>query len=65
MKNKLIDLPQDFHDGLDDDLASNQSMSVRQSIFKMGDSIYRSVYQKPMTATLWICCYKLERAPLV
>ena len=38
---------------------------LRESVFQAGDSLYRSVYNKPMQSSMWLCCFKIERAPLV
>ena len=64
--NKLIHFPKDMQT-LDDTVEKSQSQSesLRQSFFKMGDSIYRSIYDKPMKSIMWVCCWRVEKAPSV
>ena len=67
MRNKLAEY--NGHEFLLDDShdqsSLDQSKNLRKSMFKVGDSIYRSIYKKPMEANLWICCLRIRRPPLV
>ena len=38
---------------------------MKKSMFKAGEHLYRSVYNKPMQSEAYLCCYKLEKAPLL
>ena len=47
------------------DSGTFQKSSLKKSIFKQGEDIYRSVHQRPMQSSMWLCCYRLEKAPLL
>jgi len=43
----------------------NNRTDLKKSIFQAGDNLYRSVYNKPMQSSMWLCCKKIEKAPLL
>ena len=43
----------------------NRTGDMKKSMFRAGEHLYRSVYNKPMQSEAYVCCYKLEKAPLL
>jgi hypothetical protein len=52
-------------DSQDDSGMMSKNHTMKKSMFQAGDDLYRSVYKKPMQSTMWVFCWKVEKAPLL
>ena len=52
-------------DSQDDSQLISKNQTMKKSMFQAGDDLYRSIYKRPMQSSMWVFCWKIEKAPLL